>query len=80
MLSSLEISLRSGIQSSRKIISAQVCVQYQSVRNYPRKPRWVPMAKSKMYKIIDFPPAPKLEFEEITAQYDTYKLYSRSLW
>lgn len=49
-----------------------------SVR-YARKPRWVPMAKSKMYKIKEMPYRPVLEGEEIQRLQNNYRIYSGSL-
>ncbi|ODN03935.1 putative 28S ribosomal protein S26, mitochondrial [Orchesella cincta] len=64
---------------SNKGFRLRSCVEYQSVRNH-KKPIWVPIAKSKMYKnIVDIPP-PKMEFEEMTALQESYTLYNRSLW
>ncbi|CAL8115312.1 unnamed protein product [Orchesella dallaii] len=64
---------------SKKGLRLQCCIGYQSIRNY-KKPMWVPIAPSKMYKNIVVIPPPKMEFQEETALRETYELYSRSLW
>ncbi|CAL8109675.1 unnamed protein product [Orchesella dallaii] len=67
------------ILSSKKRIRLQCYIGYQSIRNY-KKPIWVPIAPSKMYKNIVETPLPKMELQEVTALQETYKLYSSSLW
>lgn len=81
MLGVLETSLKGGTALySSKLANIPGSVVYQSVRNYPKKPRWIPIAKSKMYKNLVFPVPPKYEEEENLSLYDNYKLYMTSIW
>lgn len=51
-----------------------------SVRYYARKPRWVPIAKSKMFVNKELPYQPVYEEEEITRLTNNYQIYNKSLW
>jgi len=80
------IAVLEGCVKSRILLNpanfarVQCCLQYEPVRNYPKKPRWLPIAKSKMFKVrVRYAP-PKLEFEEGMEIRDNYGLYHRSLW
>jgi len=47
---------------------------------YFRKPKWIPMAKSKAFKNVELKKDPVVEVEEMKTLKRNMKLYSKSLW
>lgn len=59
-------------------VKAGFNVNYQSVR-YGRKPRWLPMAKSKMFRIPPRPQVPEDEAAEMHRIHNQYRTQMKSL-
>lgn len=68
-----------GPGCSNLLISKAPLLLKNSVR-FARKPRWVPMAKSKMFKNRELPYRPPHEMEEMTRLKENYRVYNNSLW